>query len=38
MTYEADGKQDVVTVDGEHGSFRTKLSNYVRAYALPDRQ
>jgi quinoprotein glucose dehydrogenase len=37
MTYEADGKQYVVTVDGGHGSFGTKLGDYVRAYALPDK-
>jgi quinoprotein glucose dehydrogenase len=36
MTYEANGKQYVVTVDGGHGSFGTKLGDYVRAYALPD--
>ncbi|HET7884998.1 MAG TPA: glucose/quinate/shikimate family membrane-bound PQQ-dependent dehydrogenase [Bradyrhizobium sp.] len=35
MTYEADGRQYVVTVDGGHGSFGTKLGDYVRAYALP---
>lgn len=35
MTYEANGKQYVVTVDGGHGSFGTKLGDYVRAYALP---
>lgn len=28
-------KQYVVTVDGGHGSFGTKLGDYVRAYALP---
>lgn len=38
MTYEVAGKQFVVTVDGGHGSFGTKLGDYVRAYALPDRQ
>lgn len=32
---EAGGKQYVVTVDGGHGSFGTKLGDYVRAYALP---
>lgn len=26
------------TVDGGRGSFGTKLGDYVRAYALPDRQ
>jgi quinoprotein glucose dehydrogenase len=35
MTYEVNGKQFVVTVDGGHGSFGTKLGDYVRAYALP---
>jgi hypothetical protein len=35
MSYEAGGKQYVVTVDGGHGSFGTKLGDYVRAYALP---
>lgn len=35
MTYEAGGKQYVMTVDGGHGSFGTKLGAYVRAYALP---
>jgi quinoprotein glucose dehydrogenase len=34
-TYQANGKQYVVTVDGGHGSFGTKLGDYVRAYALP---
>jgi len=37
MTYEAGGKQFVVTVDGGHGSFGTKLGDYVRAYALPGK-
>ena len=37
MTYEAGGKQYVVTVDGGHGSFGTKLGDYVRAYALPGK-
>jgi len=36
MTYEVGGKQYVVTVDGGHGSFGTKLGDYIRAYALPD--
>jgi quinoprotein glucose dehydrogenase len=35
MTYQVNGKQYVVTVDGGHGSFGTKLGDYVRAYALP---
>jgi quinoprotein glucose dehydrogenase len=36
MTYEVSGKQYVVTVDGGHGSFGTRLGDYVRAYALPN--
>ena len=35
MTYAVDGRQYVVTVDGGHGSFGTRLGDYVRAYALP---
>lgn len=35
MTYAVNGRQYVVTVDGGHGSFGTKLGDYVRAYALP---
>ena len=38
MTYEVNGKQYVVTVDGGHGSFGTKLGDYVRAYALPGKE
>jgi quinoprotein glucose dehydrogenase len=38
MTYEVSDKQYVVTVDGGHGSFGTKLGDYVRAYALPEGQ
>lgn len=34
MTYMQNGKQYVVTVDGGHGSFGTKLGDSVRAYAL----
>ncbi|MGC2086802.1 MAG: membrane-bound PQQ-dependent dehydrogenase, glucose/quinate/shikimate family [Bradyrhizobium sp.] len=34
MTYEAGGTQYVVTVAGGHGSFGTKLGDYVRAYAV----
>jgi quinoprotein glucose dehydrogenase len=34
MTYEENGRQYIVTVDGGHGSFGTKLGDYVRAYAL----
>jgi quinoprotein glucose dehydrogenase len=36
MTYSVGGKQYIVTVDGGHGSFGTKLGDYIRAYALPD--
>ena len=35
MTYEARGKQYVVTVDGGHSSFGTRLGDHVRAYAGP---
>jgi quinoprotein glucose dehydrogenase len=35
MSYEQGGHQYIVTVDGGHGSFGTKLGDYVRAYALP---
>lgn len=35
MSYSVNGKQYVVTVDGGHGSFGTKLGDYIRAYALP---
>ncbi|SFN42465.1 quinoprotein glucose dehydrogenase [Izhakiella capsodis] len=38
MTYEANGKQYVVIAAGGHGSFGTKLGDYVIAYALPDQQ
>jgi quinoprotein glucose dehydrogenase len=38
MTYAVDGRQYVVTVDGGHGSFGTRLGDYVRAYALPSPQ
>ncbi|MFT9386727.1 glucose/quinate/shikimate family membrane-bound PQQ-dependent dehydrogenase [Acetobacter sp.] len=38
MTYEQNGRQYVVTADGGHGSFGTKLGDYVVAYALPDGQ
>ena len=34
MSYAVDGKQFVVTADGGHGSFGTKLGDYVVAYAL----
>ena len=36
MTYSVGGKQYIVTVDGGHGSFGTKIGDYIRAYALPD--
>ncbi len=35
MSYVEDGRQFIVTVDGGHGSFGTKLGDYVVAYALP---
>jgi len=35
MTYSAGGKQYVVIAAGGHGSFGTKLGDYVMAYALP---
>ncbi len=38
MTYEQNGRQYVLTVDGGHGSFGTKLGDYVVAYALPDQK
>jgi quinoprotein glucose dehydrogenase len=34
MSYEVDGKQYVVTAVGGHGSFGTKVGDYVIAYAL----
>lgn len=36
MTYEQNGRQFIVTAAGGHGSFGTKLGDYVIAYALPD--
>ena len=36
MTYEANGKQYVVIMAGGHGSFGTKMGDYLVAYALPD--
>jgi len=36
MTYEANGKQYVVISAGGHGSFGTKLGDYIIAYALPN--
>ncbi|SAL84221.1 quinate/shikimate dehydrogenase [Caballeronia terrestris] len=38
MTYEANGKQYVLIAAGGHGSFLTKLGDYVIAYALPDQK
>ncbi|RWR01227.1 glucose dehydrogenase [[Pantoea] beijingensis] len=38
MTYEVNGKQYVLIAAGGHGSFGTKLGDYVIAYALPDGQ
>ncbi len=37
MTYAVDGKQYIVTADGGHGSFGTKLGDYIVAYSLPDQ-
>jgi quinoprotein glucose dehydrogenase len=36
MSYAVDGKQYVVTAAGGHGSFGTKLGDYVIAYTLGD--
>ncbi|GBQ67420.1 PQQ-dependent membrane-bound glucose dehydrogenase [Ameyamaea chiangmaiensis NBRC 103196] len=36
MTYAVGGKQFIVTADGGHGSFGTKLGDYIIAYSLPD--
>ncbi|TWB39068.1 membrane-bound PQQ-dependent dehydrogenase, glucose/quinate/shikimate family [Nitrospirillum pindoramense] len=36
MSYEQGGRQYIVTVDGGHGSFGTKIGDYVRAYTLAD--
>ncbi|HEY1611485.1 MAG TPA: glucose/quinate/shikimate family membrane-bound PQQ-dependent dehydrogenase [Paraburkholderia sp.] len=36
MTYEVNGRQYVVIAAGGHGSFGTKLGDYVIAYALPN--
>ncbi|MFL5285749.1 MAG: glucose/quinate/shikimate family membrane-bound PQQ-dependent dehydrogenase [Rhodopila sp.] len=38
MTYSEGGRQFVVTAAGGHGSFGTKLGDYVIAYALPQGQ
>lgn len=37
MTYAANGKQYVVIMAGGHGSFGTKMGDYLIAYALPDQ-
>jgi quinoprotein glucose dehydrogenase len=36
MTYAVDGKQYVVTAAGGHGSFGTKVGDYIIAYSLPN--
>ena len=36
MTYAVNGKQYVVIMAGGHGSFGTKMGDYLMAYALPD--
>ena len=36
MTYESNGKQYLVINAGGHGSFGTKMGDYIIAYALPD--
>jgi quinoprotein glucose dehydrogenase len=36
MSYAVNGRQYVVTAAGGHGSFGTKLGDYVIAYALPN--
>ena len=38
MTYEVNGKQYVLIAAGGHGSFGTKLGDYIIAYALPDEK
>ncbi|MED5524253.1 MAG: glucose/quinate/shikimate family membrane-bound PQQ-dependent dehydrogenase [Pseudomonadota bacterium] len=37
MTYSVNGKQYVVIAAGGHGSFGTKMGDYIVAYALPDK-
>jgi quinoprotein glucose dehydrogenase len=37
MSYSIDGRQYVVIAAGGHGSFGTKLGDYVIAYALPQQ-
>ncbi|WP_366060484.1 membrane-bound PQQ-dependent dehydrogenase, glucose/quinate/shikimate family [Gluconobacter kondonii] len=34
MSYEVNGEQYIVTVDGGHQSFGTKMGDYIRAYKL----
>ncbi|MDP1034001.1 hypothetical protein Q6314_27300, partial [Klebsiella pneumoniae] len=36
MTYEVNGNLYVVISAGGHGSFGTKMGDYIFAYALPD--
>ncbi|PYD77127.1 glucose/quinate/shikimate family membrane-bound PQQ-dependent dehydrogenase [Novacetimonas pomaceti] len=36
MSYSVNGRQFIVTADGGHGSFGTKLGDYVVAYSLPE--
>ena len=36
MTYEINGKQYIVIMAGGHGSFGTKMGDYLVAYALPN--
>ncbi|MBL7236532.1 glucose/quinate/shikimate family membrane-bound PQQ-dependent dehydrogenase [Novacetimonas hansenii] len=36
MTYAVNGRQFIVTADGGHGSFGTKMGDYVVAYSLPE--
>ncbi|KAA8732753.1 glucose/quinate/shikimate family membrane-bound PQQ-dependent dehydrogenase [Acinetobacter qingfengensis] len=38
MTYEINGKQYLVIMAGGHGSFGTKMGDYLIAYALPDQK
>lgn len=36
MTYSVNGRQYIVTYAGGHGSFKSKMGDYLIAYALPD--
>jgi quinoprotein glucose dehydrogenase len=38
MSYAVNGRQYIMTVDGGHAVFGTKLGDYIRAYTLPDVQ